>query len=151
MMFQTAPILASWYELFKWTIVAAPPTEKLVTSDSPVIKRAPRGSTFGLGVMNPELEVVFPLASSAFLLMTHDSEREEQYAELIEAGEKERAFAFVQETLEVERKQADSSVIRNVNALVAEYADECVYAQTRNPWLFKILKRPAGGNRTHVS
>jgi len=129
-MLQIAPVLASWYELFKWTVLKAPDGSTVITSDNPVIKRAPEDSVFDLGVMNPDIEIAFPLSSSDLLLLGHDTEREHKYAELRSSGEHDKAKEFLQEILPVERRQIDESALTTINRLVAEFAESQVYAQT---------------------
>jgi Protein of unknown function (DUF4238) len=68
----TALELSDIYLHMKWTIYRANGKESFVTSDCPVIKLFTKSQAGYAALLREDIEVRFPLASKAMLVLTHD-------------------------------------------------------------------------------
>jgi hypothetical protein len=72
MLVRTALELSDIYRHMKWTIYRADGKESFVTSDCPVIKLFTKSQTGYAALLREDIEVRFPLASKAMLVLRHD-------------------------------------------------------------------------------
>src|SRR5262249_26605795 len=108
-------------------------------------------SLFGLGIANPEIEIYFPLSKSFLLLLRHDLEREDAHSELLKAGKVEDAKRFRFQEVKTVYGDCSAQFVRQINGLIAHYAQDFVYAYEKQQWLFDILKGQPGGIRSQFN
>ena len=90
---QMAPVVSAYYREMEWTVIKCPDSSVFITSDNPVVKFAPESSqlVYGLGIMNPAIQIWFPLSKTASLVIRHDKDRIQKYDDLVQRGDAAKA------------------------------------------------------------
>jgi uncharacterized protein DUF4238 len=80
-------MLIESYSVMKWTVLTSE-NQPFLTSDAPVCRRYPATPHLGAGLMNPDLEVHFPISHNCGLLLIHDRAKLTRLDELERKGQK---------------------------------------------------------------
>jgi hypothetical protein len=121
--------LGNFYTRMLWTVLRAGEGE-FVTSDAPVVRRDPefKGGLYGGGLSSPTAQMWFPLSKTTCLIISHDTDGENRFFQLLAAGRKQEAEA-VQRTLPpIRERDAEKSLVDSVNHQTITNADRFVFS-----------------------
>jgi hypothetical protein len=128
---------ANVFRHMKWTVHYAPSDARYLTSDAPVIVRFERGDIEEAGLVRPDCEVRFPLASTCTLSMAHDLDLVKRVNRL---GKTARARRFISRTPEIRILNASAEQVREFNHIQTDFAFRWVFSGTEHDWLQSRLQ-----------
>ncbi|MBI4165281.1 MAG: DUF4238 domain-containing protein [Acidobacteria bacterium] len=151
-MLQMAPMLHRFYIEMKWTILRTSHEAPFVTSDNPVVMFDPayKGGFWGVGLVNPTIEIRFPLTKTAMLVITHDHARFEEWHRLMEANNPVEAKTLRQTLPVIDVFDVQPRAVEALNALTIVCADRFVYAPKKDPKIPELLKGESRASKVHV-
>jgi len=123
------PTLIEFYSQMKWTVLISP-NQSFLTSDAPVCRNYPKSSHLGAGLLNPDVEVYFPISHDRVLQLTHDRARMERFEELQRKGREREATRLRERVPEIAYCNVSRERAIEINTLVIERAYRWVYAPT---------------------
>ena len=127
--------LYQYYRQMKFTVYYPLGTQRFVTTDTPVIRVYSHGG-YGTGLNRNDVEIRFPVSSSAFLTITHDLKLAEQ---LIRATEAKRA-KLLNRLPEVEIRYIPDAEVSEFNRGHVRHAQLWVFSSQESEWIPELLK-----------
>lgn len=121
--------LGNFYTRMLWTVLRT--TEgAFVTSDTPVVRRDPefKGGIYGGGLKSSTAQMWFPLSKRTCLIISHDTEGENKFFELLAAGRGQEAEAIQRALPPIREREARQSVVDAVNHQTITNADRFVFS-----------------------
>jgi hypothetical protein len=123
------PTLIEFYSQMKWTVLVSS-SQAFLTSDVPVCRRYPQSPHLGAGLLNPDIEVYFPISHDRVLQLTHDRVKMERLDELERQGRKREWNRLHERVPEIAYRDVGRERAIEINALIIERACRWVYAPT---------------------
>ena len=152
MMVTMSQTAGHFYTQMHWTVFRATDKEFL-TSDAPVVRRDPgfRAGFYGGGLASSTAQVWFPLSKRACLLITHDSERNRKFFELLESGKVQEAEAIRAELPEISGCDINAEGVQAVNQQTIVNADRFVFSPFQSGEISRLFKGECQNYRIAVS
>jgi hypothetical protein len=132
------PMLIQFYSMMKWTVLVSA-NQSFLTSDAPICRYYPESSHLGAGLINPDLEVYFPISHDHVLLLTHDRAKMEKFKKLRRRRQKREAERLRERTPEIAYRNVSSEKANKINRLVIERANRWVYAPTPAEYVTELF------------
>ena len=127
--------LYQYYRQMKFTMHYPLGTQRFITSDTPVI-RVYSHTGYGTGLNRNDVEIRFPVSSSAFLTITHDLKFLEQ---LIRATETKRA-KLLDRLPEVQIRYISDAHVVAFNKGHVRHARMWIFSSEESEWIPELLK-----------
>jgi hypothetical protein len=143
------PILMQAYSVMKWTVLISE-DKVFMISDSPVCRHYPQTERFGAGLINPDLEVYFPIAYDRMLVLQHDLKKVHKLTDLGKKGRIREARKLAECTPEIRYKKIDEKEADQINQLIIERAHRWIYAPSEIPSIHKFFVGESKNMRIQV-
>jgi hypothetical protein len=127
--------LYQYYRQMKFTMHYPLGAQRFITSDTPVI-RVYSHTGYGTGLNRNDVEIRFPVSSSAFLTITHDLKFAEQ---LIRATEAKRA-KLLDRLPEVQIRYISDAEVVAFNKGHVRHARMWIFSSEESEWIPELLK-----------
>jgi hypothetical protein len=139
---QMAPVASAYYREMDWTVMKCHGKPFFITSDNPVVKFAPESGrpSLGVGIMNPAIQIWFPMSKTTSLIIRHDTDRMRRYNELMQKGETAKAAELRDTVPRITYRKAADPIVHSMNHMIACYATRFVFSPTANDALPDLLR-----------
>ena len=127
------------YAELKWEVLIAREGE-FVTSDCPVCRQYPDSGNGPVGLVNPDLNVYFPITHDRALRLRHDHRKIEFFARLMGLGRQHEAIRLRERTPETSFRFIGGSEVSAINSLLIQRAQRWVYSPSENPGIQKEFR-----------
>jgi len=131
--------LINTYTELKWEILIAGQGD-FVTSDCPVCRHYPDSGRGPVGLVNPDLNVYFPIARDRVLRLRHDHRKYEFFAKLMRLSRQRQAVRLRERTPETAFHLIGGGEVSAINSLLIQRAQRWVYSPSENPSVLKEFK-----------
>jgi len=128
--------LYQYYQQMRYTVYYPVGDERFVTTDTPVIRVFPVSRGFGAGINRKDVEIRFPLSSTAFLTITHDLKFTEQ---LMRATETLRE-KMLNRLPEVRIRHISDAQVTALNRGHVRHARMWAFSPRESTWIPGLLK-----------
>lgn len=151
MMLHQVETLSRFYSQMMWTVVKPQSDRLFLTSDNPVAKFDPTNNGFrGIGLVNPNVQIRFPLTKTACLAINHDHERVRRIGMLRQAGKTSDADALRDLLPKVIYADINNQAVERINRMTISYAARYVYSPMRLDYIPHWLSGEPEGLRILV-
>lgn len=151
MMLEQVETVSRFYSQMMWKVLRSTADRPFVTSDNPVVKFVPTNDGFrGVGLVNPNIEIRFPLTKTGCLVISHDHDRVHRIGELRQAGKTSEADSLRDLLPKLTFVTVDKQTVEHINLMAISYAAKHVYSPMRLNYISHWLTGEPEGLRIVV-